>query len=91
MIYAANPKALVKNKNEIILDFDGKKISIHKKDIVCVLIDSRFGALNYDTPTVLVVDFESLYEHIDGVDDSGDYEFYGSFKHICGISVSHRS
>lgn len=91
MIYAENPKILVKNKNEIILDFDGKKVSIHENDEVCVLIDRLFGAMNYDTPTVLVIGFHSLYDYINGVDDSGDYEFDGSFAFLRGISVRHRS
>ena len=91
MIYAENPKVLVKNRNEIILDFDGKKVSIHDGDEVCVFIDSLFGALDYDVPTVLVINFHSLYDYINGVDDSGDYEFDGSFAFLHGISVRHRS
>lgn len=83
-------KILVKNKHEIIVDFDGKKLSIHENDHVCVLFDSHFEALEYDVPSVLVVGFHSFYEYINGVDNSGDYEFDGSFTSIHGISVHHR-
>lgn len=89
MIYAENPKVLVKNKNEIIIDFDGKKVSIHDGDEICVFIDPLFGALDYDVPTVLVICFYSLYEYINGADDSGDYEFDDSFTFLRGISVRH--
>lgn len=91
MIYAENPKVLVKNKNEIIIDFDGKKVSIHNGDEICVFIDPLFGALDYGVPTVLVVCFNSLYEYINGIDDSGDYEFNDSFVFLHGINVLHRS
>ena len=89
MIYAENPKVLVKNKNEVILDFNGTKIAIHEGDFACMLIDPLFGALNYNKPSIIVLSFYSLYDDINGVDDSGDYEFDSPLAYLHGISVSH--
>lgn len=90
MIYAENPKVLAKNKDEIIIDFDGKRVPIYKEDMVVrVLLDSHPGELDYDTPTVHNISFNSFYSYINGADDSGDYEFDGFLTHIRGISVCH--
>lgn len=89
MIYSERPKILIKNKNEIFVDFNRVKVAIHKKDDICVLTDPLAGAIDYCEPDISNMTFDEFYENIDGADDSGNYSFSGDLQYIHGITVAH--
>ena len=90
MIYGESPRILTKNKKEIAIEIGGRRIRILPKDKIWVLTDAFVDELNDNKGYIFSMDFDYFYENIDGKDDSGDYDFTGDLRSLCGISLIRR-
>lgn len=82
-------KVVSKNKDLIVLRVDYERVEIRKGDEVYVLQDGEPNENSYNKPDLFTTDFDTIYDNIEGEDDSDNYELSDELEIAIGIGVRH--